>query len=269
MTATDNEKEKVREQVRQTYGSVAETADACCSSGCCGPVAVDSTRLGYSTGELESVPAGAESGSRLRQSPGHRRAARRRDGARSGLRCRLRLLPGGAAGRPRRARHRRRHDAGDARQGARQRPARRHRQRRVPARRDRGPAGGRQQRGRDHVQLRHQSVAGQAAGLPGMRSGCSSPADGWRSQTSSRRPRCPTRCATIRTCSADASRAPRPLRRSSAGWPAAGFDEVRVDLKPESREMVRDWFPGRGVEDYVCSATIVAFKPGNTSAGPC
>jgi arsenite methyltransferase len=41
----------------------------------------------------------------------------------------------------------------------------------------------------------------------------------------------------------------------------AGFHEVRIAPKDESRAFIRDWAPGRGVEDYVVSATIEAIKP--------
>ncbi len=42
---------------------------------------------------------------------------------------------------------------------------------------------------------------------------------------------------------------------------AAGFEQVRVETKPESREFIRDWAPGLKVEDYVVSAIIEAVKP--------
>lgn len=42
----------------------------------------------------------------------------------------------------------------------------------------------------------------------------------------------------------------------------AGFTQIRVDVKPESREFIKDWLPGSGVEDYVASASIEAVKPG-------
>jgi SAM-dependent methyltransferase len=42
---------------------------------------------------------------------------------------------------------------------------------------------------------------------------------------------------------------------------AAGFTEVRLAPKDESREFIRDWAPGQKVEDYVVSATIEAVKP--------
>lgn len=42
----------------------------------------------------------------------------------------------------------------------------------------------------------------------------------------------------------------------------AGFTQIRIQPKDESREFIRDWAPGRGVEAYVVSATIEAVKPG-------
>ena len=47
----------------------------------------------------------------------------------------------------------------------------------------------------------------------------------------------------------------------------AGFEKVRIAPKDESREFIRDWAPGRGVEDYVVSATIEAVKPGGGCCG--
>jgi hypothetical protein len=41
----------------------------------------------------------------------------------------------------------------------------------------------------------------------------------------------------------------------------AGFAEIRIRPKDESRQFIKDWVPGRGIEDYVLSATIEALKP--------
>jgi len=43
-----------------------------------------------------------------------------------------------------------------------------------------------------------------------------------------------------------------------------GYQGIRIAPKDESRDFIKDWAPGRGVEDYVISATIEAIKPGGT-----
>ena len=40
----------------------------------------------------------------------------------------------------------------------------------------------------------------------------------------------------------------------------AGFAEIRIAPKDESREFIREWAPGRNLEDYILSATIEAKK---------
>ena len=42
---------------------------------------------------------------------------------------------------------------------------------------------------------------------------------------------------------------------------AAGFRDIDIQTRNESRESVREWFPGQNLEDYVASATIEAKKP--------
>jgi SAM-dependent methyltransferase len=42
---------------------------------------------------------------------------------------------------------------------------------------------------------------------------------------------------------------------------AAGFEDVRIAPKDESREFMRDWAPGKPITDYLVSATIEAVKP--------
>jgi SAM-dependent methyltransferase len=41
----------------------------------------------------------------------------------------------------------------------------------------------------------------------------------------------------------------------------AGFRDVNIAEKSASREFIGEWAPGRGIEDYVTSATIEATKP--------
>ncbi len=41
----------------------------------------------------------------------------------------------------------------------------------------------------------------------------------------------------------------------------AGFTRIAIQPKDQSREFIRDWAPGRGVEDYLVAATIEAIKP--------
>ena len=36
----------------------------------------------------------------------------------------------------------------------------------------------------------------------------------------------------------------------------AGFADVRVEEKAESREFIKDWMPGSGCENYVVSANV-------------
>lgn len=52
-----------------------------------------------------------------------------------------------------------------------------------------------------------------------------------------------------------------PAARVEALLRAAGFADVTVSVKPESREMVAAWAPGRGVEKCVAAALIEARKP--------
>jgi arsenite methyltransferase len=41
---------------------------------------------------------------------------------------------------------------------------------------------------------------------------------------------------------------------------SSGFEDIRIDPKDESREFIKDWAPGMGVENYVVSANIEAIK---------
>jgi ubiquinone/menaquinone biosynthesis C-methylase UbiE len=40
-----------------------------------------------------------------------------------------------------------------------------------------------------------------------------------------------------------------------------GFVDIRVTPKPESRELIKSWAPGRNIENYIVSAMVEARKP--------
>jgi len=40
----------------------------------------------------------------------------------------------------------------------------------------------------------------------------------------------------------------------------AGFRDIQVNLKEESREVIKQWMPGSGAENYVISAEVSARK---------
>ena len=52
-----------------------------------------------------------------------------------------------------------------------------------------------------------------------------------------------------------------PAERIKSWLAAAGFVEVRVTPKPESRALIATWAPGRGIENHVVSAIVEARKP--------
>lgn len=43
---------------------------------------------------------------------------------------------------------------------------------------------------------------------------------------------------------------------------AAGFDpsSISIEIKEESREVIRQWIPGSGAEDFIVSANVSARK---------
>ena len=47
---------------------------------------------------------------------------------------------------------------------------------------------------------------------------------------------------------------------------AVGFAAIRIAPKDASREYLQHWAPGRGVEDYIASASIEAVKPRESAA---
>ena len=42
---------------------------------------------------------------------------------------------------------------------------------------------------------------------------------------------------------------------------AAGFDDIKLTVKENGRDIVKDWIPGSGAENYVTSAYVTATKP--------
>jgi SAM-dependent methyltransferase len=52
-----------------------------------------------------------------------------------------------------------------------------------------------------------------------------------------------------------------PADRIRAWLRDAGFTDISITVKPESRELIATWAPGRGIEDYVASAIVEARKP--------
>ena len=47
----------------------------------------------------------------------------------------------------------------------------------------------------------------------------------------------------------------------------SGFTDIRIAPKDESKGFIQDWAPGRGVEEFVVSASIEAVKPGGDCCG--
>ena len=41
----------------------------------------------------------------------------------------------------------------------------------------------------------------------------------------------------------------------------SGFTDISITVKPESRDLIATWAPGRGIENYVASAIVEARKP--------
>ena len=159
------------------------------------------------------------------------------------------------------ARHRRRHDPRHDLQGARQRGQGRLRQRRVPPRRDRAPAGGRRHGRRHHLQLRHQPVAGQGPGVPRRLPRAEARRPPGHLRHRHHRPAAARRCSrkspSTPACVAGAA----SVDELTAMLAEAGFADIRIAPKDASREFIRHWAPGRGVEDFIASASIEAVKP--------
>jgi hypothetical protein len=42
---------------------------------------------------------------------------------------------------------------------------------------------------------------------------------------------------------------------------ASGFSGIKIAPKDSSRSFIREWLPGKKIEDYLISATVEAVKP--------
>jgi arsenite methyltransferase len=52
-----------------------------------------------------------------------------------------------------------------------------------------------------------------------------------------------------------------PAKRLEDWLSSAGFVDVRVTPKPESRELIKTWAPDRNIENHIVSAMVEARKP--------
>lgn len=41
----------------------------------------------------------------------------------------------------------------------------------------------------------------------------------------------------------------------------AGFTDIKIQVKENAAEFIKDWMPGSGAEEFVSSAYVTAFKP--------
>jgi arsenite methyltransferase len=71
--------------------------------------------------------------------------------------------------------------------------------------------------------------------------------------------------AALTGCIAGAAR----VEELTALLRGAGFEDVQGTPRPESRAFVREWMPGSGAEDFVCSAVIEARRPAKAARTCC
>jgi SAM-dependent methyltransferase len=265
--ASDNH-EEIRAQVRDRYGKIAqETPGSSCATACCGASPDASLRLGYSPGELSAVPDGANLGlgcgnpqAIAALQPGETVVDL---GSGGGIDCFLAARRVGPAGRV----------IGVDMTAEMVAKARGH------------AAGA----GAANVEFRlgeieHLPVADGTVDV--ILSNCVinlSPdkaqvfRDGFRVLKPGGRlaisdvvavqalpPELREAAAALTGCVAGAA----TVAEVKAMLAAAGFHDIRVRVKPESRAVIRDWFPGSGAEEYIASATIEAVKPGAACCAP-
>ncbi len=253
--------EEVRATVRERYGQIAEQGGGCgCAPGCCGPAADASVRAGYGRAQLEEAPEGADLGLGC-GNPTAIATLRAGEtvldlGAGGGLDCFLAAKQVGPSG----------HVIGvdmtpemiaKARENARR-------------------------AGVENVEFRlgeieHLPVAD--ASVDVIISNCVinlSPAKGAVLREAFRVLKPGGRLAVSDIV--EIAPMPAALREDvialvgcvagaasveevGALLRAAGFEDVRIEVKPESREIIREWMRGSGAENFVASADIAARKP--------
>ena len=255
--------DEVRDTVREHYGKVAESAEsaaACCAPGCCGATPSASSALGYSPAQLASVPDGANLGLGC-GNPQAIAALRAGEtvldlGSGGGFDCFLAAQQVGAAGRV---------------IGVDMTP-----QMITKARSNARKIGATNVEFRlgeiEHLPLQDSSV-------DAILSNCvinlsPSKADVFKEAFRVLRAggrmaisdvvataEVPERFrgteAALTGCIGGAARV-ADLERMLA---EAGFTDVVVQPRLESRAFIKDWMPGTGIEDYIASATVQAIKP--------
>jgi SAM-dependent methyltransferase len=260
-----NDDDQVRAAVREQYGKVARSNGSCCAPGCCGPSAGASLGLGYSADDLASVPDGANMGLGC----GNPQAiADLRSGetvldlgSGGGFDCFLAAKQVGSTGR-----------VVGVDMTADMISKARDNARRIDARNVEFRLG----------EVEHLPIAD--ASIDVIMSNCVinlSPdkpavfADAYRVlkpggrlaisdvvATAEMPEPITARVEALTGCIAGAAHVDE-LRALLA---RAGFADIRIDIREESRAFIREWMPDTGAERYVASATIQATKPKQSRA---
>jgi SAM-dependent methyltransferase len=266
MKMDQQNKDQVRAAVREQYGKIARSAGSCCAPGCCGPGAEESLKLGYSAEELAQVPEGANMGLGC-GNPQAIAALRAGEtvldlGAGGGFDCFLAARQVGPDGRV----------IGVD----------------MTAEMVSSARANAQKLGATNVEFRlgeieHLPLADAMVDV--ILSNCVinlSPDKAAVFQEAFRVLKPGGRLAisdvvALRPLPEAFERDVAALTGCVSGAASvgtirgflteAGFDSIQVDVREESREFIRNWLPGSGIEDYVASASITAVKPGGKK--PC
>lgn len=258
----DNDHDRIRGAVRETYGTVAKGGGGCCGggTGCCEPQAAASKRLGYSDEDLCAVPDGADLGLGC-GNPQAIAALKPGEtvldlGSGAGFDCFLAARAVGDSGRV---------------IGVDMTPEM------LAKARDNARKGGYRNVEFRLGEIEHLPLAD--GGVDVIISNCVINLSPDKAQVfreafrvlkpggrlaisdvvaTAELPEQARRDLALYTgCMAGAS----PIGELQTMLRDAGFETIRISPKDESREFIRDWAPGRGIEAYVASASIEALKP--------